>query len=568
MEDGMSSATGHPFVYYFSRACYTCRRRSSVYRMFKTEKRNIEKIVLVVFAILLIIAQLFHEPWFDEAQAWQIARSASYKDMILTLPHYEGHPPFWHLLLSIPAKLGAPYELSLKTISFIPAFLSALLLLFRSPFPLIIRCTLPFTYFFFYQYAVLSRPYGFLVLGFLLLACIFEQRDEKPVLFVAVLAYICMWSAYGIIIAGGIALAWFVDIVRDKKLITLKKTLALSVLFVFAMFLIANIIPSTGVEGMKEKSNAGVGVTNVLCIMFASVSECLFTDNFSGHQSIDNEARSIADIGLPIILGMLGVYSLLVMSAAKKLKYFLIPYIFFTVFATVVYLYTHHIGILFAFVVFYAWIILADDEEDRLYKLFFKRRIKYLSTAGTILVMFMMSSSLIWTVSSVCLDIKYEYYYARDLAAFMIDHGLAHAKIFTPWNSVLDEEGNVKQEVNMAKYFVSVLPYMDDDSYVANLNLGRKDMAYTIHVDPDKDEVDDIIEQWRNMGYPEVVTRSTNLKVIFPDQDIPEYVPVYRITYLSPSIWKGKIHQYGNDYLCVREDVLDKYGLQPIEIEE
>jgi len=41
----------------------------------------------------------FHEPWFDEVQAWMIARCATIKELLTVIPHYEGHPPLWHMIL-------------------------------------------------------------------------------------------------------------------------------------------------------------------------------------------------------------------------------------------------------------------------------------------------------------------------------------------------------------------------------------------------------------------------------------------------------------------------------------
>ena len=60
---------------------------------------------------------VFHEPWFDEAQSWAIARSGTIKEILFEIPHYEGHPPLWHLILVPFAKLGAPYELSLAAVN-------------------------------------------------------------------------------------------------------------------------------------------------------------------------------------------------------------------------------------------------------------------------------------------------------------------------------------------------------------------------------------------------------------------------------------------------------------------
>ena len=116
----------------------------------KVSSHKIEWMVFVLFSVSLVVVSFFHEPWFDEAQAWQIARCASLRDILFVLPHYEGHPALWHLMLLLPARLGFPYELSLGFFAFVAISLSGWLLLFQSPFPLLVRCLLPFHYFIFY----------------------------------------------------------------------------------------------------------------------------------------------------------------------------------------------------------------------------------------------------------------------------------------------------------------------------------------------------------------------------------------------------------------------------------
>ena len=105
--------------------------------------------VYIVFLLLFFTVSCFHEPWLDEAQAWLIARDASYHDIIFTLPHYEGHPPLWWLILSIPAKLNMPYEMSLTIVSMVISAVSVYLIIFKSPFCAAFRLTLPFTFFIF-----------------------------------------------------------------------------------------------------------------------------------------------------------------------------------------------------------------------------------------------------------------------------------------------------------------------------------------------------------------------------------------------------------------------------------
>lgn len=58
--------------------------------------------VFVAYIAVVACVMAFHEPWFDEAQSWLIARDASFRDMLLVRPHYEGHPPLWWLMLSVP----------------------------------------------------------------------------------------------------------------------------------------------------------------------------------------------------------------------------------------------------------------------------------------------------------------------------------------------------------------------------------------------------------------------------------------------------------------------------------
>ena len=67
-----------------------------------------EMIALIIYIAGLIFISCFHELWFDEAQAWDIAKTASYHKILFEVPHYEGHPQLWHLLLSVFAKTALP----------------------------------------------------------------------------------------------------------------------------------------------------------------------------------------------------------------------------------------------------------------------------------------------------------------------------------------------------------------------------------------------------------------------------------------------------------------------------
>ena len=167
-----------------------------------------ECICLLLLIVLALIGVSYHEFTYDEAQAWQIARTASWKDIVLFIPVFEGHPPFWHLLLAVPAKLGFSWHVVYGILGFAGLLASACLLLFKSPFPRWVRCLLPFNFFLFYQYSIVVRPYCLIMPIIFLLALFFPQKDKRPGLFVGLLAALCACHLYGIAIAGGITLAW------------------------------------------------------------------------------------------------------------------------------------------------------------------------------------------------------------------------------------------------------------------------------------------------------------------------------------------------------------------------
>ena len=131
----------------------------------KRKSFSLEWILFFIFVVAYVLVTAFHEPWFDEAEAWQIAKCADLKTIFFVNPHYEGHPPLWHVFLKIPILLGVSYEVGIKTLAGIFSAMSAWLLLFKSPMPKWMRCLFPFGYFLFYQYGVIARPYCMLFLA-------------------------------------------------------------------------------------------------------------------------------------------------------------------------------------------------------------------------------------------------------------------------------------------------------------------------------------------------------------------------------------------------------------------
>jgi hypothetical protein len=106
-----------------------------------------------------------HAMWFDELQAWNIARASHSLPDLLAHLRYEGHPALWYLLLyGLTRFTGDPR--ALQVFGWLIAVATYAVVLFRAPFPVPARVALVAGYFFAFEYSVIVRSYG---LGLLLL---------------------------------------------------------------------------------------------------------------------------------------------------------------------------------------------------------------------------------------------------------------------------------------------------------------------------------------------------------------------------------------------------------------
>jgi hypothetical protein len=160
--------------------------------------------VILSYAAALAILIPRHEPWFDEAQAWLLARDAPALELYTRLLGYEGNPGLWHTLLLGPARLGAPYE-TMAVLSGLFGVAGAALFVLRAPFPPWLRAAFPFTYFPFYQYTVVARPYSMAAPILFALAALWPARMRRPVAFAALLAALAGISVHGLLVAGALA---------------------------------------------------------------------------------------------------------------------------------------------------------------------------------------------------------------------------------------------------------------------------------------------------------------------------------------------------------------------------
>jgi hypothetical protein len=526
------------------------------------KKHALEILTIFVYAALLAFISYFHEPWFDEAQAWLIARDSSLLDMIWNVLRYEGHTPLWHLFLFIPTHLGIPFELGLKSINLIFATLAAAVFIKYSPFPLAFRLLTPFTYFLFYQYGVISRSYSLFMLVLWLIAAAFPKRNERPYLFFILLALLGGISAYGMLIVFGFGLAWFIEITREyhKNFGPSTRTIAIMasdsrihslILVGFVhIFYVAILWPMqdkhtppldyyfTAAERIYRLLMAPVGA------LFLSESYTFLTTGFD-----TPFALLTAVVGLALI-------SIYILWSIKKgiFYYVVLPYICLTSFMTFGYFSIHHTGIYALLIVFSVWIsytngkIFPTPERSnslpRLTSSTVKKR-GYFKTFITVGLFLVLSLQLYWSFTASMNDIRLSYAPYRELAVFIKTHDIDQYRIFDYY--YLSNKKNTYFTNNLA-----ALAYFHENIFY-NHNPNKPDISYAAHQQLSDDG---LINYLKTVGAPDFI--------IHRGYDLPFYDELFSLSDYSPVkafesfyMWKDQLNP-DSVVIFIRKDLLEK----------
>lgn len=546
---------------------------------FSKEHGKCDVITLIIYLLGVCTVSFFHEPWFDEAQSWAIARSGTIKEILFEIPHYEGHPPLWHLILAPFAKLGAPYELSLAAVNIFFMTLAVAVLLFKSPFPKLIRCLLPFNFFLFYQYGVVSRPYCILVLAIFLAAACYKNRNEHPVKYLLCLALMCAVHSYGIIIAGCLCIVWLIEIFTEYKksgkladILKDRRCWLMFCLLIFAMLVMAAIVPDENVYLGGKMSSETEKKFDFSCInilfCFVIFSDSIIT-SFFNYAGVPSEIAS----QIPVIVVSILLVALFVTITYrnKKLLTFLLPYGVLSIFGSFVYKSPHHIGVITAFVIFVLWIIVDESGKVLLPEYMNKisakigKKLKVIVKAIAFLPLLI---PIAWSCTSSYFDIRYPYWF-DEAADFIKEYHLDDYKIMGYWQQVLNGEidDDAFWNVDEADYMwhdypnlqgisVALNPYFDKNIF-CYFNIDKHDKTFQYYRANTQKEAEEEFSKWREQGEPDVVIERCEITKAYPDIDVDNYVAVKRIYFYKP--YKFETYdQYITIY--VTKDLFNKIG--------
>jgi len=171
-------------------------------------------VMLLAYTGVVLWTVGYHEKWADEAQAWLIARDLDLRTIWFHELRYEGSPGLWHTILWIAQHVFHVGYDSLGYIGVAFAIAGAAVLLFKAPFPRIVRWPLAFTYVLIYQYAVIARPYTLLpLLAFC--AAHFFKETKHPERITLVLILLASLTSHGAILSACLGLGYLVEAWRS-----------------------------------------------------------------------------------------------------------------------------------------------------------------------------------------------------------------------------------------------------------------------------------------------------------------------------------------------------------------
>jgi len=164
---------------------------------------------LAIYVAIVVVVEMHHEPWRDEADPWLLARDAD----LFTFFHrmgLSGTPGLWHALLVPLARTGMPYA-SQAVLHVLIASCTAAWILWKAPFPLPLRIMTIYSYYLLYEYSVVVRSYALGVLLLFAIAAMYPRRFEKPIVFGLLVALLANANTHSLIIAAMIGAGFVLE---------------------------------------------------------------------------------------------------------------------------------------------------------------------------------------------------------------------------------------------------------------------------------------------------------------------------------------------------------------------
>lgn len=180
-------------------------------------------LLAIPFLVLCYVQLAHHILWRDELNALAIAWASPTIPSLFWHVHHEGHPWLWYMILWIPSR----FTQSVLVLKFVQGIVSTAIILvvaWRSPFRTWEKALVLGSYFFVFEYTVLSRMYGVMLLAFVLYMDNRVRKSGAPVISAVLLGIMASLDTIGIILSIALILEYAAAIyIRRKPLFPPKR---------------------------------------------------------------------------------------------------------------------------------------------------------------------------------------------------------------------------------------------------------------------------------------------------------------------------------------------------------
>lgn len=555
------------------------------------KKNNTAEIIcFLLYCIGVIFITIFHEPWYDEFQAWEISK-ASLHDILFFIPHYEGHPPLWHLILKIFSSLNFNPEIGIRIPNLLFMFGAVWLLVFKSPFPKAVKLTLPFTYFLFYQYGVLSRPYSIFCFAMFLTAYLYKQRNEHPYKFVSALALLCLSNVYGMAVSTGIILAWGIEILNKQKIIEFFRDFiktstfkAMLIIFFLCLILTINFFPKEDTFATNQILYKIDYVVKFIYSFFIFPADALFYNFLNyANPSIAFTTADISDFFIfssqKVIFFWIGAFSGLsvnilfikIFKNSKNFLQFILPFVSLCLITFFVYITTHHIGLLTVFYIYAFWALYPFSNNNQINKF-----TNILSKLISIIIII----QLYWNFSACTSEYLYQYSSGRFFASYIKQNNLQNYKIMCPWYHSLsyinkntgkspyikgyEPNNDIKthDKIFTHNFLIQSISLITNTYFNKNVidyyNVDNPNRPYVLHKYQSQKELEQFRQIMRSKGLPDIFIGQGYFEYIFPEVKNPYQYYEVVAKFEAGHIWKNTIFSTDSSKIYVKKDILKK----------
>ena len=304
--------------------------------------------VITIYIIVTALRLIYHQPWYDEALAWNIAQQLNLLE-IIHLMRVEGHTFIWYLLLMPFAKADLWYPWPMLIINYIFALASVIYMWKKAPFNNFTKIVVTFSFPFFILFPLVARCYAIGVLLLFFLAGLYRDKLKHPITYSVLISLCANTSVMSVIGASAFGFLFALDMIKEALKDNVSKRdfiVSFSVMALGACLILWQLggsnaeIQGNGTDFIKNLSEYYIG-TNVLSNILAITGSIL------------------SAILLPVCL----------FKNKKALFFFLYTIgVMLFIFTQIYSGFTHHFVFFFVYVLISYWIYADENPQNTLLK--------------------------------------------------------------------------------------------------------------------------------------------------------------------------------------------------------